>query len=329
MWRARDRADRVFAVKILRPDLASDPAVVTRFVRERSMIIGLSSPYLVPVHDFVVEGDTLAIVMDLVDGPDLRAELRQRGTLPPAEALRVTSAVLRGLAVVHAKGIVHRDIKPSNILMDEAGGGKTPKITDFGVGWLFDDTHMTSTSSVIGTPEYMAPEYALGGEVSPAVDVYAAGVMLYELICGVTPFVGGNPMAVLHRHINNAPTKPDSMPDAAWELIEQILVKDPAERPGAALAATASAQLADQLADLPAGPVLTQPPASTPLTSAASGSSATLVRELQAEDSGLTRISARQRGAAGAASTPDGLDETQLSRRGEALNATVLTVSRS
>jgi serine/threonine protein kinase len=261
VWRAHDRADRPFAVKILRPDLAGEPEVVSRFVRERTMVVGLSSPHLVGVYDFVVEGDTLAIVMELVDGHDLRQELREKGPLSPTEALRTSAAVCRGLAVVHARGIVHRDIKPGNVLLDPSHGRVTPKLTDFGVGWLYEDARVTSTSSLVGTPEYMAPEYAMGGAVTPQVDVYAVGIMLYELVCGVTPFVGGNPMAVLNRHISRAAVKPESMHPAVWELVEQLIAKDPLERPTASVAAMAMAQLAEHLVNEEAAPAITGVPA--------------------------------------------------------------------
>ena len=156
----------------------------------------------------------------------------------------------------------------------------TARITDFGVGWLFEDARVTSDNSVVGTPEYMAPEYAQGEPVTPAVDVYAAGILLYELLCGITPFVGGSSITVLRRHINMAPPMPTSLHPDVRELLSQLLSKAAADRPTAALAATAMTQLAGRLMDEPPAVPLRRPavdpsPESGPID-APGGSSGTM-----------------------------------------------------
>jgi len=276
VWRGHRRDGRTFAFKLMQPQLAEDPTVVSRFLRERSILTQLDSPFVVPVRDLVAENGRLAIVMDLIDGSDLRRELAARGTFAPGEAAALTSDILRGLAAAHALGIVHRDVKPANVLLEPAAAGRLrPRVSDFGVAMFTEDgTRLTHSSGVIGTPAYMAPEQADHGDgVSWAADLYAVGVVLYELLCGVTPFVG-RPMAVLRGHAERTPGRPDGIPDPLWEMISRLLAKNPADRgPGAAAAADFLAWLAPQLAGHPPAPRLTVPPTSfgqTPPAGAAS-----------------------------------------------------------
>lgn len=263
----RTTAGEAVAVKVLRPEFAEDPAMVARFLQERSILTGLSHENVVQVRDLVAEGTTLAIVMDLVDGPDLRTQLLARGTLPPGEAAAITSGVLRGLAAVHSAGVVHRDVKPENVLLDMAThpGYSVPRVTDFGISKLINQKSAARRTSVIGTPEYMAPELIDDIEPTASSDLYSVGIMLYELLTGVTPFGGGNPLAVLRKHAELEPGRPDGIPDPLWEIIADLLAKDPTTRPlSAALVATSlDAQLA-QLAELPALPKLTEPPTAQP-----------------------------------------------------------------
>src|ERR1700685_126843 len=193
------------AIKVLRPELVSDPEIVARFVQERTILMSIADPNVVRVVDLVIEGDTLAIVMELVRGSDLRRLLRTRRTVPPSEALYLTGQLLRGMAVVHAAGIIHRDIKPENVLVDTSSGRPQLKLTDFGVARLSYGASLTKLSGVIGTPEYMAPELVEQNRATPAADVYSAGIVLYEVLCGRTPFAGRHPLAVLRRQADPAP----------------------------------------------------------------------------------------------------------------------------
>lgn len=256
VWYGIDAFDRPVAVKIFRPELANDRAVVQRFIQERGLLESVHDPQIVAVHDLVVEGNTLAIVMDYIDGPDLRALLRDRGTLPPAEAVDVVRQVAVALHAVHGKGIVHRDVKPENVLMAE---GRSPRLADFGIAKIVD-AGQTSTM-LLGTPLYMAPELAQGRPPTAASDVYSLGIMLYELLYGVTPFAGRpSAMATLSAHANEVPGRPGNSPDMLWDLLTAMLAKDPAVRPGSAAVADRLSALKDQVRDLPALAALTSPP---------------------------------------------------------------------
>jgi Protein kinase domain len=225
------------AVKVLNPELAADPEVVSRFLQERGILVGLHHPHLVGVRDLVAEGETLAIVMDLVDG-DLRRYLAERGPLTAAFSAGLMAQVLTGLAAVHAAGIVHRDLKPENILLDRSQGDPPrARLSDFGIARLTTGPALTRTTGLIGTPDYMAPEMADQHDVGPPSDVYAAGIVLYELLTGRTPFGGGAAVAVLRRHLDEAPTRPDGVSDALWQLLSEMLAKQPELRPTAAQAA--------------------------------------------------------------------------------------------
>jgi serine/threonine protein kinase len=214
------------AVKILKPELVSDPDVVARFFQERTILTAISHPHVVRVIDLVVEGETIGIVMELVEGQDLRRVLRAR-TLPPAQAVSLTCQLLDGLTAVHAAGIIHRDIKPENVLADASGEQMRLKVTDFGVARLSYGASLTKLSSLIGTPEYMAPEVADHDTAAPATDLYSAGIVLYEMLCGRTPFAGGHPPAVLRRHVDQAPPPIPGVPPELWAQIELLLAKDP------------------------------------------------------------------------------------------------------
>jgi hypothetical protein len=270
VWRASTLADRTpLAVKILRPELSADPEAVTRFVRERSILTSLRHPHLVQVRDLVVEGETLAIVMDLVGGGDLRRRLAAEGTLAPGPACALLSQVLGGLTVIHQAGVAHRDLKPENVLLDSGGSAQpVAKLSDFGVARIVHGQSLTRLTGLIGTPEYMAPELAEREHGGPEADIYAAGILLYELLLGRTPFSGGHPVAVLRRHLEQPPHLPPSVPDELRELLAVLLAKQPPARPTAADAGADLAGLASELAALPA---LDPLPATGPEAGAAEG----------------------------------------------------------
>lgn len=245
VWRARQRETagaeaavpgqpgETVAIKVLKEELASDPDVVMRFLRERSVLLRLTHPNIVRVRDLVVEGDLLALVMDLVDGPDLHRYLRQNGPFTPVGAALLTAQVADALAASHADGVVHRDLKPANVLLRQGGGEMHPMLTDFGIARLADSPGLTRTSEFVGTPAYVAPESAEGRPQTSAVDVYGAGILLYELVTGRPPFSGGSALEVLHQHLSAEPRRPSTVPDPLWTVIERCLRKNPAERPSA------------------------------------------------------------------------------------------------
>jgi serine/threonine-protein kinase len=231
VWRAEDTVSGAwYAVKVLRPEYALDPAAVTRFVRERNALLALRHPNVVTLHDMIVEGERLALVMDLLTEGDLDKLRRDHGgTLPPGLAAALVAQVCDGLAAAHAAGIVHRDLKPGNVLMD----GGLARLTDFGIARIGGEAPVTTAGTIMGTVSYMAPEALRGAEPAPACDVYAAGVTLYELLTGRPPFTG-QPATVIHDHLNAAPRRPDGLPDPPWNVIASCLAKDPAARPSAA-----------------------------------------------------------------------------------------------
>lgn len=223
------------AVKLLREDLASDQELVGRFVQERTALLGLEHPNVVSVRDLVVDGNDLALVMDLVRGTDLRTRLDRERRLAPESAVAIVADVADGLAAAHAAGVVHRDVKPENVLLDMQGplgpGGSHPALlTDFGVAKLIDSPRRTRATKIIGTPDYLAPEIVEGLPPRAAVDIYALATVLYELLAGFTPFGGGHPGAVLRRHVTESVAPLPGIPDELWQLLVQCLAKAPASR---------------------------------------------------------------------------------------------------
>ncbi|MEU4118169.1 protein kinase [Kitasatospora sp. NPDC028055] len=231
------------AIKVLREELAADPDVVMRFLRERSLLLRLSHPNIVRVRDLVVEGELLALVMDLVEGPDLARYLRANGPFSPIAGSLLMAQVADALAASHADGIVHRDLKPANVLLASTVVQGTeqmhPLLTDFGIARLADSPGVTRTHEFVGTPAYVAPESAEGRPQTSAVDVYGAGIMLYELVTGRQPFQGDSALAVLQAHLAQEPQRPSTMPEPLWTVIERCLRKDPAQRPSATALARA------------------------------------------------------------------------------------------
>ncbi|MFD5820119.1 serine/threonine-protein kinase [Streptomyces sp. NPDC127038] len=221
------------AIKVLKEELASDADIVMRFLRERSVLLRLTHPNIVRVRDLVVEGDLLALVMDLVDGPDLHRYLRENGPFSPVAAALLTAQIADALAASHADGVVHRDLKPANVLLKQEAGQMHPMLTDFGIARLADSPGLTRTHEFVGTPAYVAPESAEGRPQTSAVDIYGAGILIYELVTGRPPFAGESALEVLHQHLSAEPRRPSTVPDPLWTVIERCLRKNPDERPSA------------------------------------------------------------------------------------------------
>ncbi|HEY7138254.1 MAG TPA: serine/threonine-protein kinase [Acidimicrobiia bacterium] len=260
VWLARDEVDDPVAVKVLRPELVDDQEIVVRFLRERQVLRSVRNSHIVGVRDLVVEGDTLAIVMDYVARSDLRTYLREHGgALAPSVAVSLTRQMLDALAVVHAAGVVHRDVKPENVLIDTDGNDQpVAKLSDFGVSRLLDGVTLTRISGLIGTPRYMAPELGHGADPSPASDLYAVGVVLYEMLAAHPPFTGDHPIAVLRAHAEDEPDRPRGVPVKLWRVLVKLLAKDPALRyQDAQTAADALARVQPILAGIP--PLATGP----------------------------------------------------------------------
>ncbi|MEV5363154.1 serine/threonine-protein kinase [Streptomyces cellulosae] len=244
------------AIKLLREDLSSDQELVGRFVQERTALLGLEHPHVVSVRDLVVDGNDLALVMDLVRGTDLRTRLDRERRLAPEAAVAIAADVADGLAAAHAAGVVHRDVKPENVLLDMQGplgpgGSHRALLTDFGVAKLIDTPRRTRASKIIGTPDYLAPEIVEGLPPRAAVDIYALATVLYELLAGFTPFGGGHPGAVLRRHVTESVVPLPGIPDELWQLLVQCLAKAPASRLRASELAARLRELLPLLAGMP------------------------------------------------------------------------------
>ncbi|QTD98864.1 serine/threonine-protein kinase [Streptomyces cyanogenus] len=250
--------DGPVAIKLLREDLACDQELVGRFVQERTALLGLEHPNIVTVRDLVVDGNDLALVMDLVRGTDLRTRLERERRLAPEAAVAIVADVADALAAAHAAGVVHRDVKPENVLLDMQGplgpGGAHPALlTDFGVAKLIDSPRRTRATKIIGTPDYLAPEIVEGLPPRAAVDIYALATVLYELLAGFTPFGGGHPGAVLRRHVTETVVPLPGIPEELWQLLVQCLAKAPASR---LRASELAARLREQLPMLAGMPPL-------------------------------------------------------------------------
>ncbi|QES41901.1 serine/threonine protein kinase [Streptomyces venezuelae] len=244
------------AIKLLREDLASDQELVGRFVQERTALLSLDHARVVGVHDLVVDGNDLALVMDLVRGTDLRTRLDRERRMAPEAAVAIVADVADGLAAAHAAGIVHRDVKPENVLLDMQGplgpGGSHPALlTDFGVAKLIDSPRRTRATKIIGTPDYLAPEIIEGLPPRAAVDIYALATVLYELLAGFTPFGGGHPGAVLRRHVTETVVPLPGIPEELWQLLVQCLAKAPASRLRASELASRLRELLPLVAGMP------------------------------------------------------------------------------
>jgi eukaryotic-like serine/threonine-protein kinase len=237
VYRGTDtRLDRAVAIKVMDPRLAADPAFRNRFEREARAIASIDHPNVVDVYDQGEHGgppDPLVfLVMELVPGGNLRDVLHQRGALPVDEAFAVLEPVLSGLASAHAKGLAHRDVKPENVLISRGGA---VKVADFGLVTAAAKAGASTTGMIIGTVAYLSPEQVTGRGSDARSDVYAAGVLLYELLTGVPPYRGEHALSVAYQHVNKdvpAPSElvPDLPPDVD-ALVATATRREPDARP--------------------------------------------------------------------------------------------------
>ncbi|OBF23182.1 serine/threonine protein kinase [Mycobacterium kubicae] len=234
VWEAVDsRLGRRVAVKVLKQEFSQDPEFIERFRAEARTTAMLNHPGIAQVHDYGEsqldgEGRTAYLVMELVNGEPLNSVLKRTGRLSLRHALDMLEQTGRALQVAHAAGLVHRDVKPGNIMITPTG---QVKITDFGIAKAVDAAPVTQTGMVMGTAQYIAPEQALGHEATPASDVYALGVVGYEVVSGKRPFTGDGALTVAMKHIKEPPPPlPPELPPNVRELIEITLVKNPSQR---------------------------------------------------------------------------------------------------
>ncbi|HSN27961.1 MAG TPA: protein kinase [Kofleriaceae bacterium] len=254
---------RAVAVKLLRPELSANPTLLRRFSAEAEAVAKLSHPNTVNVYDFGQDSDgSLFIAMEYIDGRSLRSVVAKEGPLSPARALAIAVQVAASLSDAHAHNIVHRDLKPDNVMLPDRGRQRdVVRVLDFGIAKLRDDSRatqqaMTQAGDMLGTPQYMAPEQIRGDAVDGRCDIYALGCMIYEMVTARLPFEAPSIMAMLSKHLMEAPVAPSQrrpdlgLPPAIDPLVLAAMAKDPAQRP--ATMEAYGEQLAAVLATLPA-----------------------------------------------------------------------------
>lgn len=256
VYRAMDtRLDRVLALKVMHPSLAADATFVDRFIREAKSAARLSHPNVVGVFDQGTYGTYVYLAMEYVAGCTLRDVVRERGALQPRAALDILEPMLAALGAAHRAGLVHRDIKPENVLIGDDG---RVKVADFGLVRAVDANTTASTGTVLGTVSYLAPEQIEFGTADTRADVYACGVVLYEMLTGAKPHTGGTPAQVLYQHLHDdVPPPSELVPRLAPQLddlVASATARDPELRPADAVALlsqarTARAELSDAQLD--------------------------------------------------------------------------------
>ncbi len=226
------RLKRALAVKVLSPELVSSPTVRDRFQREAETVAQLSHPNIVPLFFVGQQDDLLYLVMEAVGGGSLADKLEREGRLGVEDAARLFAEVAGALAHAHKRGVIHRDIKPQNILLDAESGRAL--VTDFGIARTVDGGSLTATGMVIGTPQYLSPEQVIGEPSDHRADIYALGVMIYEVLSGAAAFQASSPTAAMMKRLAGPPVpirevRPD-VPEAFESVLMACLATDPAER---------------------------------------------------------------------------------------------------
>ncbi|MEU8570319.1 Stk1 family PASTA domain-containing Ser/Thr kinase [Streptomyces pathocidini] len=264
VYRAVDtRLDRVLALKVMHPGLASDAAFVDRFIHEAKSVARLAHPNVVGVYDQGTDGTYVYLAMEYVAGCTLRDVLRERGALRPRAALDILEPVLAALGAAHRAGLVHRDMKPENVLIGDDG---RVKVADFGLVRAVDTNTTASSGSLLGTVSYLAPEQIEHGTADTRADVYACGVVLHEMLTGAKPHDGGTPAQVLYQHLHEDVAPPSRVAPGVAPALDDLVVsataRDPRLRPADAVALLAAARKAR--ASLTDGQLDAVPPSALP-----------------------------------------------------------------
>ncbi|MGL5749487.1 MAG: Stk1 family PASTA domain-containing Ser/Thr kinase [Paraclostridium sp.] len=233
VYEAKDKLlNRTVAVKVLRPEFVDDEEFLGKFKREAEAVASLSHPNIVNVYDVGSDGKVHYIVMELVEGQNLKDIIKNEGTLDEYTALDITKQIARALGAAHKKGIIHRDIKPHNILISNEG--RLVKVTDFGIAKAVSSSTMTSTGSIIGSVHYFSPEQAKGKLVGNTTDLYSLGIVLYEMIIGRVPFRGDSPISIALQHINDeidfTQEEKVAIPQSVRNIIKKLTSKSSADR---------------------------------------------------------------------------------------------------
>ncbi|APE14466.1 protein kinase domain-containing protein [Mycolicibacterium pallens] len=227
------RLDRPVALKVMDARYANDSQFLTRFQREARAVARLKDPGLVAVYDQGLDGSHPFLVMELIEGGTLRELLRERGPMPPHAAAAVLRPVLGGLATAHRAGLVHRDVKPENVLISDDG---EVKLVDFGLVRAVAEAGITSTSVILGTAAYLSPEQVSTGAADARSDVYAVGILAYELLTGATPFTGDNPLTVAYQRMDHDVPPPSAAISGVPPQFDEFIGRATARNPDARFA---------------------------------------------------------------------------------------------
>ena len=233
VYQARDKLlNRIVAVKVLRPEFVDDQEFLVKFKREAEAVASLSHPNIVNVYDVGEDGKVHYIVMEYVDGQNLKEIIQDEGFLEKYTALDIAKQIARALSAAHRSGIIHRDIKPHNILISK--DGRQVKVADFGIAKAVSSSTMTNMGSVIGSVHYISPEQAKGKHLTSNADLYSLGIVLYEMIVGKVPFSGDSPISIALKHINEDISFSEqdriNIPNSVRTIISKLTQKEPANR---------------------------------------------------------------------------------------------------
>ncbi len=233
VYEAKDRLlNRIVAVKVLRPEFVDDEEFLAKFKREAEAVANISHPNIVNVYDVGCDGRVNYIVMEYVDGQNLKEIIKNEGTLDEYTALDITKQIAKALGAAHKKGVIHRDIKPHNILISSEG--RNVKVADFGIAKAATNSTMTNIGSIIGSVHYFSPEQAKGKPVKNNADLYSLGIVLYEMLLGKVPFKGDSPISIALQHINEdiefSLDEKTQIPQSIRTLIKKLTEKDPDDR---------------------------------------------------------------------------------------------------
>ena len=233
VYKAKDiLLNRIVAVKVLRPEFVDDDEFLGKFKREAEAVASLSHPNIVNVYDVGEDGKVHYIVMEYIDGQNLKEIIKNEGTLDEYTALDITKQIAMALSAAHKKGIIHRDIKPHNILISNEG--RVVKVADFGIAKAVSNSTMTNIGSIIGSVHYFSPEQAKGKFVSNNADLYSLGIVLYEMIIGKVPFRGDSPISIALQHINDeiefTSEEQINIPQSVRTIIKKLTEKSSVDR---------------------------------------------------------------------------------------------------
>jgi serine/threonine-protein kinase len=229
VYRARDNLlGRTVAVKILHPQYAKDEVFIARFRQEAQAAANLNQPNIVNVYDWGIENSIYYLVMEYVEGRDLKDIIQQGGPLLPERAVEIAMSICLALEAAHAYGIVHRDIKPHNVIVTY---DNQIKVMDFGIARVAGGSAMTQTGTIMGTAQYISPEQAQGRPADPRSDLYSLGVVIYEMLTGKVPFDGENPVSIAYKHVREDPLPPSMINPDISPGLEAVVMKALAKNP--------------------------------------------------------------------------------------------------